>query len=153
MEIERKFLVKEIPEHLNLYHHNQIIQGYIPTKEPGVEKRVRKKGNKYSLTIKSAGSLVRSEQEIEIPEKRFLSLWKMTEGRRIEKTRYDLPYDGKKIELDIYSGNLEGLVVAEVEFNSEQEAESFVVPNWFGEEVTYNNRYRNKNLALKGRPD
>ena len=80
-------------------------------------------------------------------------LWPLTKGKRIEKTRYEINYMNSIIELDIYIGNLETLITAEVEFTSEEESKKFEPPDWLGEEITLDNRYKNKNLALKGIPD
>ncbi len=94
------------------------------------------------------------EEEIEIEPERFDRLWPLTERRRIEKTRYDVPGDGGlTIELDVYGGALAGLVVAEVEFASEDDADAFAAPAWFGREVTDDGRYKNQRLARDGVPN
>ncbi len=151
-EIERKFLVKELPADLENYPHNEIIQGYLIITDNDIEVRIRKKGDKYFETVKAGSGLVRKESEKEITKEVFFDHWPLTEGKRVEKVRYEIEYGGKLIELDIYSGDLEGLVVAEVEFDSEEESVSFTPPEWFGEEVTHDERYKNKNLALHGKP-
>jgi adenylate cyclase len=93
------------------------------------------------------------EEELAIEDERFERLWPLTEGRRIEKTRYEIPgEDGSTIELDVYDGALDGLVVAEVEFDSEDAADRFAGPDWLGEEVTDDKRYKNQRLACEGRP-
>ncbi|MCH7950556.1 MAG: CYTH domain-containing protein [Candidatus Dadabacteria bacterium] len=151
-EIERKFLVKELPADLENYPHSEIIQGYLIITDNDIEVRIRKKGDKYFETVKAGSGLVRKESEKEITKEVFFDHWPLTEGKRVEKVRYEIEYGGKLIELDIYSGDLEGLVVAEVEFDSEEESVSFTPPEWFGEEVTHDERYKNKNLALHGKP-
>ena len=151
-EIERKFLVKELPADLENYPHSAIIQGYLIITDNDIEVRIRKKGDKYFETVKAGSGLVRKESEKEITKEVFFDHWPLTEGKRVEKVRYEIEYGGKLIELDIYSGDLEGLVVAEVEFDSEEESVSFTPPEWFGEEVTHDERYKNKNLALHGKP-
>ena len=151
-EIERKFLVKELPADLENYLHNEIIQGYLIVTDNYIEVRIRKKGDKYFETVKAGSGLVRKESEKEITKEVFWDHWPLTEGKRVEKVRYDIEYEDVLIELDIYSGDLEGLVVAEVEFASEEESVSFVPPSWFGKEVTHDERYKNKNLALHGKP-
>jgi CYTH domain-containing protein len=106
------------------------------------------------LTVKSGGARARVEEELEIEPDRFERLWPLTEGRRIEKTRYEIAADsGATIELDIYEGALAGLVVAEVEFDSESDADAFGAPDWFGREVTDDARYKNQRLAREGAPD
>jgi CYTH domain-containing protein len=93
------------------------------------------------------------EEELEIEPGRFDRLWPLTEGRRIEKRRYEIPSEaGWTIELDVYAGALGGLVVAEVEFPSEQEAAAFAPPEWIGREVTDDPRYKNRRLACEGAP-
>ena len=143
MEIERKFLIKEKIDLSNL-KYDDITQGYI-TVDPEV--RVRKKGEKYYLTSKSEGNLVRDEKEKEISAETYYSLMQDRNGDIVEKRRYYLPYGKYIIEIDKYCSHLNGLVVAEVEFDSEDEASAFVPPRWFGREVTYDKRFKNKNLA------
>ena len=144
MEIERKFLVKELPD-LNGVEHSEIKQGYfsiIP------EKRVRKMGNRYFLTEKGEGDMVRTEIETEIDEKTALELFNSSKTYIIEKTRYYLPHGKYTIELDIYGGKHKGLIVAEVEFPSEREALDFEPPKWFGTDITRDKSYKNMVLAL-----
>lgn len=151
-EIERKFLVSNLPPGIDAYPHNNIIQGYLRISEDGSEERVRRKGTRYSHTVKSGKGLIREETEKEISEEQFDELWPNTKNKRISKIRYDIGYKGVLIELDVYSGELEGLVVAEVEFESEEDSSYFIPPKWFGEEITQDERYKNKNLALSGMP-
>jgi adenylate cyclase len=115
--------------------------------------RVRRRGGKAWLTIKAGAGRVRVEEEIEIEGERFERLWPLTEGRRVEKTRYEIPAgDGLTIELDVYAGDLDGLVTAEVEFASEEAAEAFVAPDWLGPDITEDVRYKNQRLARDGAP-
>ena len=105
------------------------------------------------LTVKSGGGRVRVEEEIEIEPDRFERLWPLTEGLRIEKTRYEIDAgDGLVIELDVYTGDLAGLVVAEVEFASEEAADGYAPPGWLGPDVTEDVRYKNQRLARDGAP-
>ncbi|MEX2017511.1 MAG: CYTH domain-containing protein [Candidatus Pacearchaeota archaeon] len=156
MEIERKFLVNKIPDNLENCDKMNFVQRYIDIGKEDHELRVRARVHKgledYFLTIKSGSGLARAEIEVEIPLQVYNSLFYLTKGHRIFKTRYFIDYDNRKIELDVYAGNLEGLKVAEVEFSSKQEAERFVPPSWFGREVTEDKRYKNKSLALNGKP-
>ncbi len=152
-EIERKFLVKEMPAGLGSYPAYEISQGYLAVTGDETEIRIRWKGNKYYETVKSGEGLKRKEVEIELGEKEFNALWPLTEGKRVEKTRYEIPYGAHLIELDVYSGALEGLVVVEVEFGSEEESARFDPPDWFGSEVTGDVRYSNRSLAVHGRPE
>lgn len=149
-EIERKFLV--IRERMPLpVTGMEIMQGYVAIEPEGAEVRLREKGDKILLTVKSSGSMTRAEAETEITREQFDTLWPFTLGRRIEKMRYDIPLGGGlTCELDIFSGGLRGLVMAEVEFTDEDSAKAFQPPEWFGEEVTDDKRYKNKNLAVRG---
>lgn len=152
-EIERKFLVQEIPAGLDAHRARRIEQGYLAVTDDGVEVRVRRSDGRGFLTIKSGGERVRLEEEIEIDERRFRSLWPLTEGTRIRKTRYLIPAEhGLTVELDVYHGNLAGLVTAEVEFDSPEEAAAFTPPAWLGRELTDDPRYKNKRLATAGLP-
>ncbi len=147
IEIERKFSVKHLPEGLENYTQHHITQGYISIGNDGKEIRLRGKDDEFFLTVKSGGGLVRSEYEIKITREQFQDLWPATEGKRLEKTRYIIP---DNIELDIYQGDLEGLITAEVEFKSEKDSEAFVPPDWFDEELTYDKKYKNQSLVQEG---
>ena len=146
LEIERRFLVKSTPG-LSSYNRVEILQGYLSTQKTN-EQRVRKMGSKYLKTSKRIlPSGYREETEEYIPKDEFDKLWPQTEGKRIEKARYQIPYRDRVIELDVFSGPNNGLVIAEVEFDSEEMAHAFVTPDWFGEEVTKSQQYKNANLA------
>jgi len=151
-EIERKFLVKSLPENLEQYPHKDIVQGYLAITEDGTEVRLRKKGKKYFQTVKSGAGKTRFESEVEITEDQFNTLWEATKGKRVEKTRYEIPHESGTIELDIYHGDLDGLLSAEMEFSSEKDSNEFVTPIWLSEEVTDDKKYKNQNLALHGVP-
>ena len=147
-EIERRFLVDQVPASVEkeitpLY----IRQGYITTDPSGQQVRVRSKGDKYYLTVKGKGKLEREETEIELLPEQFDTLWSLTEGRRVQKRRYEIPYQTHIIELDIFEGKLDGLQVAEVEFSSVAESTKLVLPDWFEVEVTEDTRYANSQLA------
>jgi adenylate cyclase len=115
---------------------------------------VRRRAGRAALTVKSGGGRSRVEEELEIEPERFDRLWPLTEGRQIEKTRYEIDADGGlTIELDVYGGALAGLVVAEVEFDSEDGADAFDPPAWFTREVTEDARYKNQRLACDGAPE
>jgi len=150
MEIERKFLVTEAPE-LAGAEFAEIEQGYLAIGSDG-EVRVRREGDKLLLTAKRGSGLSRQEAEVEVDRSSFDALWALTEGRRLEKRRYVLPRRDLRIEVDVYGGELEGLIVAEVEFATEEDAKAFDPPDWFGEEVTGDHRYLNETLATAGVP-
>ncbi len=145
MEIERKFKVKEMPD-LNLYPYKQLKQGYLNTK-PVV--RVRKEDDEYYLTYKGKGSLAREEYNLPLNKESFEHLIVKADGRIISKKRYLIPYDKFTIELDVFEGDLAPLVLAEVEFETTEEALAFVPPAWFGEDVTENHNYTNSSLSQR----
>jgi CYTH domain-containing protein len=149
-EIERKFLVSAMPDHPG--PGIRILQGYLPLTGEDTELRVRRKGDDTVLTVKRGHGLDRGEQEVAISSEVFETLWPLTEGRRIEKTRYELPHGDATIELDEFGGELEGLLVAEVEFDSAQASELFEEAEWLGREVTEDPDYANLALAEHGRP-
>ncbi|MCB1056546.1 MAG: CYTH domain-containing protein [Acidobacteria bacterium] len=155
-EIERKFLVRELPEGLESYPSKEIVQGYLAVVEEQVEVRVRRKAELFLLTVKRPlpgdRGLARDEIEIEISREQFEALWPATAGRRVEKRRYAVPVEGGVADVDVYGGDLEGLVTAEVEVPTLEAARAFVPPAWLGTEVTADGRYKNRNLALDGRP-
>jgi adenylate cyclase len=152
VEIERKFLA-EHPSELGDHEEVAIEQGYLALAvEGGAEVRLRRRGEERLLTIKGGTGEVRAEEELELDRERFESLWPLTEGRRVAKTRHLLPHGELTIELDVFEGDLAGLVVAEVEFPSEEDAERFEPPGWFGRELTGDERYLNESLATAGRP-
>jgi adenylate cyclase len=150
MEVERKFLVSE-PPNLDDADSQEIDQGYLAIGEDG-EVRLRRKGERLLLTAKRGAGLSREEGEVELDREAFDRLWPLTEGRRLHKRRYVLPLDDDEIEVDVYAGELEGLVIAEVEFGSEEEARAFEPPDWLGEDVTGDPRYLNETLATAGTP-
>src|SRR3990172_13305578 len=110
VEIERKFLVDNIPRNLGEYVSIESDQGYLSAENSeSVELRLRRKKRKgettHLLAIKKGDGLQRDEIEIEVTEETYRSIWPKTEGKRIEKIRYEIPYNKHLIELDIYHGN------------------------------------------------
>jgi CYTH domain-containing protein len=149
-EIERKFLVTEPP--VQETRPVRIRQGYITTGDDDTEVRLRQKADRFFQTIKRGAGLSRLQTEIELTQRQFDALWPQTEGRRVVKDRYEISYRGRVVELDVFHGALEGLIIAEVEFDSVDDSESFNPPDWFGEEVTEDPGYRNRTLSLAGVP-
>jgi adenylate cyclase len=149
-EIERKFLVEALPPDLERYPCTAIEQGYVTYSEDGVEVRLRHKGDQYYETVKHGGALVRMELEIELTEGQFEALWPTTEGKRLQKIRYKIPYEDRVIELDVYRVTLEGLITADVEFDSIEQSQAFIPPDWLGTEITGHPKYRNRFLAESG---
>ncbi len=151
-EIERKFLLARMPD-IPLASATCIRQGYISVSDDSVEVRLRQKGEACFMTFKRGKGLVREEAEIRIDEKDFEALWPLTTGRQVEKTRSTAALDGGlTVEIDQFSGALDGLLLCEVEFSDETAARQFAPPPWFGSDVTEDGRYKNKSLAEKGIP-
>ena len=147
LEIERKFIIDELPVKIYSYEHREIKQGYLVIDQSGSEVRLRHEGTDFSLTVKTGGNLVRGEWETVISTEQFNLLLPATAGKRIEKTRYRVPYGSVVIEVDIYTQELHGLITAEIEFPNETYAYDFVPPAWLTEDVTQNPQFRNRNLA------
>jgi adenylate cyclase len=150
-EIERKFLLRSLPADRLQGAGERIEQGYVAI-DAVAEVRVRRRGGQATLTVKSAPARTRVEEEIEIDEARFASLWELTAGRRVVKTRYLVEHDGATIEVDEYHDALSGLVTAEVEFAGEPASDAFDPPPWLGREITGDRRYANQTLATDGLP-
>ena len=143
-EIERKFLVDKsrLPNNLE---GTKYTQGYISITDSGIV-RVRIKGDIAVITIKSAGlGISRDEFEYQIPMDDAKSLLELFNDGVIYKTRYDIVYEGKKWEIDQFHGDNEGLWIAEIELQFENE--SFEIPKWVLEEVTGNEKYYNSYLS------
>lgn len=145
MEIERKYLITSLPEELTLLDGIEYEQAYLCV-SPVV--RIRREGEEYWLTYKSAGLMVREEANLPLTEEAFAHLLQKADGFTITKTRYFLPLsEHRTIELDIFHGHLAPLMTAEVEFASEAEANAFIAPDWFGKDVTFDGRYHNSRLS------
>jgi CYTH domain-containing protein len=109
--------------------------------------RLRRAGRVCTLTYKRGPARAREEREIHLTPAQFAILWPATAGRRLTKTRYYVPYKQLTIELDIYHGSNDGLMVAEVEFADVATYHSFRPPKWLGDEVTGARGYSNVRLA------
>jgi adenylate cyclase len=150
VEIERKFLVPELPEWLGRCPSHEIEQGYLAIGS-SEEVRVRRIEDEALLTVKRGQGESRLEVEVEISPDQCAELWPLTEDRRVSKRRYRVE-GPPAIEVDVYGGALEGLVVAEIEFESEAAAKQYEPPEWLGPEKTGNPRYANETLAVEGVP-
>lgn len=154
MEIERKFLINSIPEEmLKACESAEIEQFYLDFGEGDApEGRIRKLtqngATEYIYTEKGKGDLCREEEEYEISEYSYERLKDLSISSTLTKTRYYLSLDDRlTAEIDVYGGSLSGLTVAEVEFSTLEEAQKFIPPQWFDEEITYDKKYKNKNLS------
>jgi adenylate cyclase len=146
-EIERKFLVRKLPDDLTSYPSHEIAQGYLVSLDDGLQVRLRKSGERYLLTFKRGTGNVREEREVELTATQFDALWPATEGKRLAKTRHEIPLGDLTVEIDRYHDRHEGLIVAEVEFDEEEAAKNFQPPEWLGDDVTGDPRYSNQLLA------
>lgn len=145
MEIERKYLVKTLPDHLDQYESKKIAQGYLCT-EPVV--RIRRSNDDYYLTYKGDGLMVREEYNLPLTKESYGHLLPKIDGLLIAKTRYLIPLNEHlTAELDIFEKDLAPLTLVEVEFDSVEEAEQFTAPDWFGEDVTNSGKYHNSYLS------
>ena len=148
IEIERKFLVKDESFKSMATESHRLTQVYI-CKESGRTVRVRLWDDKGYLTIKGAGSasgMSRYEWEKEISAEDARDLFMLCQSGIIDKTRYIVPVDGKTFEVDEFYGENVGLVMAEIELESEDAA--FTRPSWLGKEVTGDRRYYNSMLSV-----
>ena len=143
-EIERKYLIKQVPENLASYPFHEIEQGYLCT-EPVV--RIRRQDEEYYLTYKSKGLMIREEYNLPLTKDAYFHLREKIDGRLISKRRYLIPLDPYTIELDVFRSPKDDLILAEVEFPSEEEALTFTPPDWFGEDVTNSSLYHNSRLS------
>lgn len=147
MEIERKYLVSEIPDNLSDYKCRVIEQGYLST-NPVV--RVRKDNDSYYLTYKGSGMMAREEINMPLTKESYEHLIQKADGNIITKKRYEVPDGtGKLIELDLFEGVFSGTILAEVEFESVEEADAYIPPAWFIKDVTLEKEYHNSNMSKK----
>ncbi|BDB56126.1 CYTH domain-containing protein [Flavobacterium ammonificans] len=147
IEIERKFLVASNAFKSDALRKNNIAQGYLSAHTERTV-RVRIKGEKGYLTIKGESNetgLSRFEWEKEILVAEAKQLLELCEKGVIEKIRYEIQVGEHLFEVDEFLGENEGLVIAEVELQSESEI--FEKPSWLGIEVTQDHRYYNSYLS------
>ena len=146
MEIERKYLIDRLPDGLDAWPSRPIEQAYLCT-YPVV--RVRQDGDSFYLTYKGRGLMAREEYNLPLTEEAYRHLLTKADGNILTKVRYRIPLEGTDltVELDIFSGKFDGLVLAEVEFPDQETAESFTPPEWFGREVTFTGEYQNSRLS------
>ncbi len=159
MEIERKFLLKEVPEDLDSYSYHLIEQAYLCT-EPVV--RVRRQDDEYYMTYKGSGMMSREEYNLPLTKEAYEHLLPKADGNVISKKRYLIPLSDDEInpeclsllngtpltiELDEFAPPFAPLLLAEVEFPTEEAAEAFQMPDWFSEDVTQDVRYHNSYMS------
>jgi adenylate cyclase len=149
IERERRFLVASLPEPLP--EPSRIEQAYVSTGPASV--RVRRSDDRRILTIKTGSGRNRHEIERDLDQDEFDAIWAAATELRIAKRRHRIDVgNGLTAELDLYDGSLAGRRLVEVEFDSDDAADDFEPPDWFGREVTEDNRYTNSSLARNGWP-
>lgn len=147
MEIERKFLIRQLPAHLEQFPCLSLEQAYLCT-DPVV--RIRREGDNFYLTYKGRGKMIREEYNLPLHDRAYEHLLKKADGTVITKKRYRVPIHFYTAEVDLFEGILTGLSLAEVEFPTEEAALAFLPPDWMGEEVTQDSRYHNSFLSSLG---
>lgn len=148
-EIERKFLIKEIPFDLYSMDPEKVIQSYLAIGEEEVRLRKTLVGSKAKcvMTIKKGKGLVREEREFPIEELTYAQLLQGSTKKPIIKNRFVKVIDGYEYVIDLFlNESLSRLITAEVEFESVEDANEFVKPIWLGEEVTEDKAYKNQSL-------
>lgn len=161
MEIERKFTIKKLPEELGQFSFHIIEQAYLNT-DPVV--RIRREDDTYYMTYKGKGMMAREEYNLPLNKESYLHLVAKADGNIISKKRYLIPivqpkfidsfdYESQQtpltIELDIFDAPFAPLIIAEVEFPSEEMCNAFLMPDWFLDDVTLDKEYHNSNLSKK----
>jgi CYTH domain-containing protein len=156
VELERKFLIKSLPDNLFTYKKHEMAQAYISIDDiTKSSTRIRKKDDKYIKTTKIPNPQGKGNLETEafVTREEYNEAIAHHIGFVVEKTRYLIPYQKFTIELDIFHGELDGLIMAEVEFENEKEADAFDIPDWFSQDVSHDKRFANKNLCRNGKPE
>ncbi|MCO6184955.1 CYTH domain-containing protein [Rhizobium sp. L1K21] len=151
-EIERKFLVRDARWKDKAGPGSKLTQAYVAVMDDrNVRIRLSQDGS-AKLTMKAGrAGLTRDEVEFSVPANEARELLELSIGNVIEKVRYVVPYEGFLWEIDVYEGDLDGLVVAEVELESENDDPA--IPAWVGMELTGDAAYSNQSLALYGLPE
>lgn len=163
-EIERKYIVNNLPDDYASFPHLDLEQGYLNL-NPTV--RIRKENDTYYLTYKNGSNLVREEYNLSLDQPSYEHMREKCDGNLIKKKRYQIPLHEPNykevllpedkspslvIELDVFEDSLSPLIYAEIEFASEKEANAFIPPSWFGREVTSDYHYTNALLSRNGIP-
>ena len=159
MEIERKFTVRKLPDNLDSYPFHIIEQAYLNT-DPVV--RIRREDDAFYLTYKGKGMMAREEYNLPLNKDSYYHLLEKADGNIISKKPYLIPLKNRQftgqntqppegysltIELDVFAKPFAPLIMAEVEFGSKIAAETFLPPDWFLEDVTYDPAYHNSYLS------
>lgn len=151
-DIERVFIVKEVPKDLIPFETKKVYQNYLSvSKDTEIRIRLQDENGvrKYDMAFKNGTGLTRVKENIKIKEVDYYNVSNKIDEKPLVKFRQFYPLGDGQVMIDQYLETSEQLMLAEVEFSSEEEAKTFVPPVWFGEEVTYNENFKNKNLWKK----
>jgi CYTH domain-containing protein len=139
LELEKTYLAKSIPEGVLEGKNKELIDIYIPFTAEHPKLRLRKKGNTYELTKKTLvdpnDASTQIEQNVELSEDEFNGL-AAAGGKTVHKIRYYYDYNGRQAEIDVFQGDLKGLVLVDFEFETPEEQKAFVMPDFCLEDVT-----------------
>ena len=145
MEIERKYLIRELPQNLETYSYHDIEQAYLCT-APVV--RIRRQDDRYILTYKSSGMMAHEEYNLPLTREAYEHLKAKADGNAITKRRYLISLDDVlTIELDLFSGTFAGMILAEVEFPTEEAPNTITPPDWFIEDLNFKKECHNRNIS------
>lgn len=144
MEIERKFRMTSLPENWESFPSSLIEQAYI-SRDPVI--RVRRRDDRYILTVKGGGLMARQEFELPLTKESYEHLKEKAEGNLIRKRRVLIPLPPYTVEMDIFEEPFHDMILAEVEFPTIEEAEAFTAPAWLGQDVTSDTRYHNSVMS------
>lgn len=150
MEIEKKYLTGKLPDNLDSYDYHIIEQAYLTT-NPVI--RARREDDEYYMTYKGNGAddtaLAHTEYNLPLTKESYDTLKSKADGNIITKKRILIPYMQYTIELDIFDDPFAPLVIAEVEFDTVEDSDEFIPPEWFGQEVTGHKEYSNSYLSRR----
>lgn len=145
-EIERKFLLNDLPHSLSYRKKEDIRQGYL-TSDNGNEVRIRQKGEYYSRIVKEGSKKDRIKTKTNLSKKEFKTLWHDSGKSQLIKTRYHYSWEGYKLVVDQFHGSLKGLFTAEIGFKTKKKSRDFMEPPFFREEISFDPRYKSHYLA------
>lgn len=155
VEVERKYKVLYLPENLGDYEYKDIEQSYLNFgSKPAVRLRMIN-DEEFILCCKRKkenldGPQICDEFELPLSKEAYLHLKDKIDGRVLSKRRYIIPIeDGLKVELDLFKDFYEGVAFAEIEFKSEEQANSYISPKWLGEDISDDDRVANGYMAVK----
>ncbi len=152
LELENTYLAKELPKGLEKFPCKEIIDVYIPANDPHPCLRLRKRGDKYEITKKQPVSgddaSAQNEHTIKLTKDEFDSL-SSVKGKKAHKIRYEYDYKGNKAEIDVFQGDLKGLVVVDFEFDDPKKRAAFGMPDFCLADITQDKTFAGGMLCGK----